>query len=349
MRVLAPRSLLWILGLLMAPVLLLALLMGPVWISPLHLLDGLNQLMGQVVDGVASQDGLILSAIRLPRVLLAALVGVCLASGGTAMQGLFRNPLADPSLIGVSSGASAGASFAIVCGSAWLHAGGWFGLSLVALGAFAGGFVAVLLVYRLATSATGTSVATMLLAGIAISAMAGALNSLFSFFADDEMLRRISLWQMGSLDAANWPRVWIAAVAVLLLVVLLPREGRALNALLLGESEARHLGVAVDRVKRRLILLTAMGVGVSVAVAGTIAFVGLMVPHIVRLLIGPDHRFLIPASALAGMILLVAADAVARVVVAPAELPAGILTALLGAPFFFFLLARRPAATGRVL
>jgi len=335
----------WILSLLILPVMLAALMMGPVFIQPQRLLEVPGQLLGLSAERL-SQDGLILNAIRMPRVMLAALVGVCLATGGTAMQGLFRNPLADPSLIGVSSGASAGASCAIVFGGALFKAGSVFGLPLVALGAFAGGFLAVILVYRLATSATGTSVATMLLAGIAISALAGAINSLFSFFADDEMLRRISLWQMGSLDAANWLRVWIAALATGLLLLFLPREGRALNALLLGESEARHLGVPVEQVKQRLILLTAMGVGVSVAVAGTIAFVGLIVPHIVRLLIGPDHRYLIPASAMAGAILLVVADAFARVVVAPAELPAGILTALLGAPFFFFLLARRPALSG---
>jgi iron complex transport system permease protein len=269
-------------------------------------------------------------------------VGVCLAVCGAVMQGLFRNPLADPSLIGVSSGASAGASVIIVLGGGALLEGGQFlGLSTVAFGAFVGGFLAVILVYRLATSTTGTSVATMLLAGIAISALAGALNSLFSFMADDEMLRRISLWQMGSLDVANWPRVWIASIAVCIVMTYMPRDGAALNAFLLGESEARHLGIAVEVVKRRLILLTAMAIGVAVAVAGTISFVGLIIPHIVRLCIGPDHRWLIPGSALAGAILLIVADAVARVVVAPAELPAGILTALLGTPFFISLLARK--------
>jgi iron complex transport system permease protein len=258
------------------------------------------------------------------------------------MQGLFRNPLADPSLIGVSSGASAGASCVIVLGGgSWLAGGQLLGLSMVAFGAFAGGFLAVILVYRLATSTTGTSVVTMLLAGIAISALAGALNGLFSFFADDEMLRRISLWQMGALDAANWPRVWIAAVVVVVVMYFLPRDSAALNAFLLGESEARHLGIRVDAVKRRLILLTALAVGTSVAVAGTISFVGLIIPHIVRLLIGPDHRYLIPGSAMAGAILLIAADACARVVVAPAELPAGIVTALLGTPFFFSLLMQK--------
>ena len=326
-----------ILALLLPPVMIVALMMGPVAISPVRIIE----IIFGADDSAVHQDGMILSAIRLPRVILAGLVGVCLASCGTAMQGLFRNPLADPSLIGVSSGASAGASFVIVFGGVWLQSSSFFGLSLVAGGAFLGGFLAVLLVYRLATSTTGTSVATMLLAGIAISALAGALNSLFSFFADNDMLRRISLWQMGSLDAANWQRVSIAGLVTLALIVFLPKQSRALNALLLGESEARHLGVNVERVKRRIILLTAMGVGASVAVAGTIAFVGLIIPHIIRMLIGPDHRYLIPGTAMAGAILLVMADGFARVVVAPAELPAGILTALLGAPFFFSLLTQK--------
>lgn len=337
MRRLESKQLMLILALLLPPVMIVALMMGPVAISPVRFVE----IFSGVDTSAVRQDGMILSAIRLPRVILAGLVGVCLATCGTAMQGLFRNPLADPSLIGVSSGASAGASFVIVFGGVWLQSSSFFGLSLVAGGAFLGGFLAVLLVYRLATSTTGTSVATMLLAGIAISALAGAINSLFSFFADNDMLRRISLWQMGSLDAANWQRVSIAGIVTLALVIWFPRQSRALNALLLGESEARHLGVNVERVKRRIILLTAMGVGTSVAVAGNIAFVGLIIPHIVRMLIGPDHRYLIPGTALAGAILLVMADGFARVVVAPAELPAGILTALLGAPFFFSLLTQK--------
>lgn len=338
MRLMKPARLMLFLAMTLPPIMLMALMMGPVVVSPLDFFRAL----GALISGQSSQEGLILFSIRLPRMLLAGLVGVCLAVCGTAMQGLFRNPLADPSLIGVSSGASAGASLMIVFGPSALLASGQFaGLSAVALGAFAGGFFAVLLVYRLATSSTGTSVATMLLAGIAISALAGAMNSLFSFIADDEMLRRISLWQMGSLDAANWPRVWIASLVTLIVMLRLPRDGAALNAFLLGESEARHLGIDVTAVKRRLILLTAMAIGAAVAVSGTISFVGLIIPHIVRLLIGPDHRYLIPASAMAGAMLLIVADAFARVVVAPAELPAGILTALLGTPFFFSLLMQK--------
>lgn len=256
------------------------------------------------------------------------------------MQGLFRNPLADPSLIGVSSGASAGAGFVIVFGGIWLQSSSFFGLTLIAFGATLGGALSVLLVYRLSTSAAGTSVPTMLLVGIAISALAGALNGIFSFLADNEMLRRMSLWQMGSLDAANWHRVGIAGFAVMFLMSCLPKHSQALNALLLGESEARHLGINVERVKQRIILFTAIGVGISVAVAGMISFVGLVVPHIVRMIIGPDHRHLIPCSAIFGGILLVIADSFARVIVAPAELPTGILTALLGVPFFFWLLIK---------
>lgn len=338
MRLIAPTTLLLALGFFLPLIAFLGLMLGPVHISPAQLLATLGSLLQ---GGEGARDELIIGSIRLPRVILGGLVGAALAVCGTAMQGLFRNPLADPSLIGVSSGASAGASLVIVLGAgSLLQSTQWAGLSLVAVGAFVGGFFAVLLVYRLATSSSGTSVATMLLAGIAISALAGALNSLFSYVADDEMLRRISLWQMGSLDAANWPRVWLAALACALLLLIMRRDAAALNAFLLGESEAWHLGINVEAVKRRLILLTAFAIGVCVAVSGTIAFVGLVVPHIVRLLIGPDHRYLVPGAAIAGAILLIAADGVARFVIAPAELPAGILTALLGAPFFFALLLR---------
>jgi iron complex transport system permease protein len=288
-----------------------------------------------------SQAGTILFDIRLPRILLAICVGAVLSSTGAVMQGLFRNPLADPSLIGVSSGASVGASLMIVAAGGFIHSGALLGLSLVAVGAFVGGFVATLLVYRLATSGIGTSVTTMLLAGIAIAAIAGALNSLLTYFSDNDMLRQISLWQMGNLSGASWTKVSIMASVALLLMSLFPRDSRALNALLLGESEARHLGVDVQAVKRRLIILTALGVGVCVALAGLVGFVGLIIPHIVRLAIGPDHRWLIPASALAGATLLVIADSLARIVVVPAELPTGILTALLGAPFFFALLLQQ--------
>ncbi|MDT0635578.1 iron ABC transporter permease [Spectribacter hydrogenoxidans] len=297
----------------------------------------LRTLLG-IGPGDDSQTAMIVEAIRLPRALLTALVGALLAICGAAMQGLFRNPLADPSLIGVTAGASVGASLMIVFSGTLA---GIAGLSLISLGAFAGGAGAVALVYRLATGPGGTSVATMLLAGIAIAALAGSAGGLLEFYASNEMLRRISLWRMGGLEGANWLRVGIVGVIAALVLTLLPAQARALNALLLGESEARHLGIPVNAVKRRLILMTAAGVGVSVAVAGAITFVGLVVPHIVRMLIGPDHRWLLPASAMAGAVLLLWADILARTLVAPTELPVGLLTALLGAPFFISLLRHR--------
>ncbi|MAE03993.1 MAG: iron ABC transporter permease [Porticoccaceae bacterium] len=335
MRRFSARSLITVLTVLLPVVVLVSLVIGTVNIT---ISDALNTLLGSATN---QQIGTILLDIRLPRILMAIFVGAVLASTGAVMQGLFRNPLADPSLIGVSSGASVGASLMIVTAGGFIQSGALVGLSLVAVGAFVGGFTATLLVYRLATSGIGTSVTTMLLAGIAIAALAGALNSLLSYFSDNDMLRQISLWQMGNLSGASWLKVGIMGSAALLLLICFPRDSRALNALLLGESEARHLGIDVQRVKQRLILLTALGVGISVALAGLVGFVGLIIPHMVRLAIGPDHRWLVPASALAGATLLVIADSLARIVVIPAELPTGILTALLGAPFFVVLLLQQ--------
>lgn len=335
MRHFSAGRLIGILLILLPVVALFSLTVGTVSISWLEVLDAI---FGNVSS---AQIDTILFDIRLPRILLAIFVGAVLASTGAVMQGLFRNPLADPSLIGVSSGASVGASIMIVTAGGAIQGGALVGLSLVSIGAFVGGFLATLLVYRLATSGMGTSVTTMLLAGIAIGALAGALNSLLSYFSDNDMLRQISLWQMGNLSGASWLKVSIMGVVAVLLMSLFPRDSKALNALLLGESEARHLGINVQWVKRRLITLTALGVGVSLAVAGLVGFVGLIMPHIIRLMIGPDHRWLIPASGLAGAVLLVIADSLARVVVIPAELPTGILTAILGAPFFVILLLQQ--------
>ena len=337
MRPLRPSHLRLALWLALPVAALLGLMCGPVFLTPV---DVWQAIASTVNGGPQGRDSLILFAIRLPRLLLAALIGVILAGAGAAMQGLFRNPLADPSLIGVASGASAGAGFVVVFSSIFLSSS-WLGISLVSLGAFLGGFAAVLLVYKLATTDQGTSVSTMLLAGIAISALAGALNSLFGFFADNDMLRRISLWQMGSLDGASWQRVSLVAFAAGVICLYLPGQSAPLNALLLGESEARHLGVDVERLKRRVILITALGVGIAVATSGIVAFVGLMVPHWVRLLIGPDHRHLIPSALLLGALFMVVADTLARVLFLPAELPTGVLTALLGAPFFVSLLIQQ--------
>jgi iron complex transport system permease protein len=311
----------------------------------LSLADVLKALADIIHGDTQSQNSLIVGQLRLPRVLLAAVMGAGLGMSGAAMQGLFRNPLADPSLIGVTAGASLGAALVIVLGNTLLQGSlslfGYAGLSLISAGAFTGGLIAVFFVYRLASSGNGTSVATMLLAGIAITALTGALGSLLEFYSDNEMLRRISIWKMGGLDGANYPRLWLASIVTVAVLLALPRYAKALNALLLGESEARHLGIDVDRVKLALIIWVAIGVGTSVAMVGTIAFVGLVVPHMMRMLIGPNHIYLLPASALAGAILLLLADTLSRVVIAPTELPVGIITAIIGVPFFISLLRNR--------
>lgn len=327
------KSLFAALALLLPASFLLALVFGAV---QLPLAETLRALVGVSTDDMTT---LIVNQIRLPRAILAASVGALLGVSGAATQGLFRNPLADPSLIGVTAGSMAGGSIAIVLGGTAL-AGIW-GLSLVSVGAFIGGVIAVLFVYRLATGPMGTSVATMLLAGIAITALASSLNSFLEFTANNEMLRRISLWKMGGLEGADSFRATLGVVIAAIIVTIIPRHATALNALLLGESEARHLGVEVHRVKYQLICLVAAAVGVSVALAGTISFVGLVVPHIIRLTSGPDHRYLLLASAIAGAILLLVADTFARLVIAPTEMPVGIVTALVGAPFFIFLLRQK--------
>lgn len=309
-----------------------SLMFGAIPINP-------NSLLKAFTSSADSQTQLIVWELRIPRASLAVAVGALLAVSGAITQGLFRNPLADPALIGVSAGAAAGAGLAIVFLNT-IHLS-LFGLSLISLGAFLGGMLAVLFVYRIATGPTGTSVATMLLAGIAVSFLAGSISSVFEFIADNEMLRRISLWRMGGLETADDTRVIIAIFTLVAFSIWVPKQYSALNAMLLGESEARHLGINVGAVKRNIIIMVAAGVGVSVALAGSIAFIGLVVPHIVRSIVGPNHRFLIPLSAAGGGFLLLIADTFSRTILAPTELPVGLVTAFIGAPIFISLLRRR--------
>ncbi|MEM8558711.1 MAG: iron ABC transporter permease [Bacteroidota bacterium] len=328
--------------------LVLSLGIGAVGIAPGAVLAiladrvGLGQLGLALPWDYTGQQALVLTGIRLPRVLLGVLVGAALAVSGALMQGLFRNPLADPGLIGVSSGAALGASTMIVLGGSVLSGVaavlGFFG---VAFGAFAGGLAVTVLVYRIATRGRRTDVATMLLAGIALNALCGAGTGALVLFSDEGQLRSLTFWTLGSLGGATWPTVLAVIPFVVVLLAAAPRLARALNAMLLGESEARHLGVRVDLVKRLVIGLAALAVGAVTAVSGLIGFVGLVVPHLVRLALGPDHRTLLPASALLGATLLVVTDTLARVVIEPAEVPIGILTALGGAPFFLALLLHR--------
>lgn len=279
----------------------------------------------------------ILTELRAPRALVAALVGGGLAVAGAAMQGLFRNPLADPGLVGVSSGAALGAALAIALD---VRAPGVPAAIAQPALAFAGGLAATWLVYRLARVRGQTSVVGLLLAGIAVGALAGAAIGLLGYLADDRQLRDLSLWLLGGLGGASRDVAALLLPAVALACGLLWRRARELDALLLGEAEAFHLGVDVERLRRRVVAEVALAVGVCVAFTGMIGFVGLLVPHLLRGLVGPRHRVLLPAAALGGAALLLLADAAARTVLAPAELPVGIVTALLGAPVFLGLLAR---------
>ncbi|WP_442966879.1 FecCD family ABC transporter permease [Rhizobium sp. C4] len=293
-------------------------------------------------DAISARDLLIVESIRLPRVVMGLLVGAALAVSGAVMQGIFRNPLADPGLAGVSAGAGLGAAAMIVLGgSLALPMAGVVGYAALPAAAFLGGLTTTVILYVLSTRLGRTSIATMLLAGIALGALSGAATGLLVYMADDKQLRDLTFWSMGSLGGATWPRIVTLSVVLAASFAVLPFLARGLNALALGEAAAWHMGISVERLKRSAIVIVAAMTGVSVAVSGGIGFVGIVVPHVLRLAIGPDHRFLLPASALLGGALLVLADAVARTVAAPAELPIGIVTALAGAPFFLWLLLRR--------
>ncbi|KFI31647.1 iron ABC transporter permease [Haematobacter massiliensis] len=288
------------------------------------------------------RDMTILRDIRLPRLMLGILVGASLAVSGAVMQGLFRNPLADPGLVGVSSGAGLGAIAAIVLpGALGIALPALLGFYLVPLAAFCGGWAMTVALYAIATRQGRTSVATMLLAGIALGAMAGALSGLIVFRANDQQLRDLTFWGLGSLSGATWSKVMAAGPIILFALAATPFVARGLNRLTLGEAAALHMGTPVQRVKRVAILSVAAATGTSVAVSGGIGFVGIVVPHLLRLVIGPDHRWLLPCSALLGAALLVLADVVSRTVIAPAELPIGIVTAAMGAPFFLWILLRQ--------
>ncbi|HDV0902814.1 TPA: iron ABC transporter permease [Vibrio fluvialis] len=323
-----------VLGLIVAISAIYSITVGPMNIS---FRDSLSSLLLQS-DDIAKHINLVIHEIRFPRTLLCMLVGAILALCGTVMQGLFRNPLAEPGIIGVSAGASLGAALAIVLLGNLNVDARWMNAITLPLCAFLGGALTTIVVYRLGTNKFGTSVTIMLLAGVAISAVSGAGIGYLNYVADDQMLRDLTLWSMGSFAGANWQSITLCGITLLGLYFYFTRRAMALNALLLGESEARHLGIPIQRLKRALIVLSAIGVGVTVSAAGMIGFVGLVVPHLGRMLVGPDHRNLLPVSALLGALLLTIADMFARVAAAPAELPIGIVTALVGAPFFLYLL-----------
>lgn len=320
---------------------IVSLSVGPVTIP----FERVLEVLWQAPAARAGREAIIVLDVRLPRTVLGFLVGGAIASAGAVMQGIFRNPLADPALVGIANGAALAAVMWIVLGAGAMHylppALAGFGLPIAA---FSGALLATIALHLIATHKGRTSVATMLFAGIAVSALAGAGTGLMIFMSSDQQLRDFTFWTFGSLGGATWAKVIAATPFVAFLILACWPLARALDALALGEAEAFHVGVDVERTKRLAIAAVAAGAGAAVAVAGVVGFVGLVVPHLLRLMIGSGHRVLLPASMLLGGALLLFADVAARMLASPAELPLGVVTAALGAPFFIGLLLRRRAA-----
>jgi len=337
----SPMLGLFIISLLLIILSLYSLTIGAI---PITGLDVIYSLIGQQQD---FQTALVVNEIRLPRLILGIIVGAGLAVAGAAMQGLFRNPLADPGLVGVSSGAALAAVIVIVLGAGFLSQyvifWGYFALPIAA---FAGGGFVTWLIYKIATKNGRTDVGLMLLTGIAIGAIAGAATGLLTYFATDSELRSLTFWSMGSIASASWQDISISAGPILISVIVLPFFARALNAFLMGEEVSSHMGFNVKQLKVIVIVLTALAVGAAVSVSGMIGFVGLVAPHLVRILLGPDHRWLLPGSAILGAILVLGSDMVARTILSPAELPIGIVMSALGGPFFLWLLIQRRSRVG---
>jgi iron complex transport system permease protein len=320
---------------------------GALSISPAEILGILLSKLGFSTDiPFTSQQESVLWIIRLPRVMMALLIGGTLSVCGAAMQGLFRNPLADPVLIGISSSASTAAVIMIVLGSS-LFSGyqSMLGQYSLNIASFAGALLATILIYRFSQQQGKTNVGIMLLAGVAMNAISGALTGFITLSASDQQLRSVTFWMMGSLGGATWTNVAGILPFCLGCILVLPFFAKSLNAFSLGESDAAYLGIRTERLKTAVMLLCALGVGASVAVSGVIGFVGLVIPHIVRMIIGPEHRRLLIASALGGAILMVLADLVSRTIAPPVEIPIGIITAMAGGPFFLYLLMREKKKT----
>lgn len=321
------------LALVLAGSAVLSLVTGPVDTA---LSDAVSALVGG--DGGGTQ-AVILMEIRLPRVLLAILVGSALALSGVVMQGFFQNPMADPYIVGVSSGAGLGATVAMGLGiDFW-----FFGLSGIGLMAFAGALIVTALVYMISLRGGQLPVTTVLLSGVALGALASSITSYWMVAVRGDLFdtQRILFWLMGSLASRRWEHVHLAWPQILAGALFLQWMARDLNVLVQGEENALYLGIDVERSKRLLLVGASLVAAAAVSVSGIIGFVGLVVPHVMRLWIGPDHRWLLPASMLGGSVLLVNADLLARIVIEPAELPIGIITSVLGCPFFLYLLRKR--------
>lgn len=327
------------LGALLCAVVLFAVLMGALEISIAQVLAILlNQFGLDIgVEFKPAQETVLLS-IRIPRVILGCLVGGTLAVSGAAIQGLFRNPLAEPGLIGTAGGAASGAVLAIVFTTSLVQGANFLVMWITPIAAFLGSLGVTWLIYLLSKSSGRVDVTMMLLAGIAFNAIAFAIMGLAMFMADDSQLRTITFWTLGSMAGGSWHSLMIAAPLMIAAIAGLPLMARSMDALSLGEAEAHHLGVNVERVRTWTIVLVALAVGAATAITGIVSFIGLVAPHMLRLLIGPGHRILLPGCAILGATLVVTADLISRVIAQPAELPLGVVTALLGGPYFIWLL-----------
>ena len=302
-----------------------------------HLAAGLGWLTEAPQDTLGRN---VFLQLRLPRVLLAALTGAVLGVSGTIMQGIFRNPIVEPGLAGTSAGAALGASLVFVFGSTSALTRPLGSLAVPIL-AFIGAFAATMLVYRVSTSFGKVNVFTLLLAGIAVNAVCGAGTGFLSYIARDPQARNITFWNLGTFTTADWRGVEMVAVAFAGCFAVAMRHGKSLNALMLGEDEAAFLGIAPEKLILRLIIINTVMVAVATAMVGVIAFVGLVIPHVLRMVKSSDYTFLIPASALLGAVMMSVVDIVARVLIPPAELPVGIITAVVGAPVFLWILLRQ--------
>lgn len=295
-------------------------------------------LLSLITANLTEQQEAVLTSIRLPRVLLALVVGSGLAVSGAVLQGLFRNPLADPGLIGISNGAAFAVALVIVFAG---HVTGFLGLYGLSLAAFLGSLITSIIIFRFAGLAGTSSVTYIILAGIAINALTSAGIGFLAYLSDDQQIRTLVFWTLGSLGGALWPKVIICFSLVIPATLVLYKYSQQLNVLLLGEEEAKYLGVDSDKLKRNIIICAAISVGAAVAVSGIIGFIGLVIPHLIRLSFGPDHKLLIPASALLGATLLIVADTISRTAFSPAEIPVGIITSLIGGPFFLWLILKQ--------
>lgn len=320
---------------------ILATTLGAAHISPFTVLKILFAKLPLIKNLITPSwtigEATIILQIRLPRIILGVLVGAALSIAGTTMQGLFKNPMADPYIVGISSGAALGAISTIVFGLTI------FGMYTIPLMAFIGAAAAIFLVYNIASVRRKLPVSTLLLAGIAVTLFLSAIISLMMYISG-EKLHGIVFWLMGGLWGRNWNHVMMAFPFIFLGAIIIYIFARDLNVMLLGEEPAQHLGIEVETLKKIIILSTSLITAAAVSVSGIIGFVGLIIPHAMRILIGPDHRILLPSSALVGGIFLVWADTLARTIISPIELPVGIITALFGAPFFIYLLRTRKRA-----